>query len=259
MMYQQFRCSLFAGVLLGCCLTALARDPVPGTLPATPDGTVKSVVQAIGEGKFEVLWQALPASYQADVKKLIVEFSKKMDAELWEQGSNVAGKVAKLFTDKADFIIGNQIVAQQLQAKSIKPEDAKQYLTAIGGMLLELQKDAATLSDVEKLNVEKLLANIGPKFRDLNDASARVGVLPQGANMNELLKLEVKLIRSESDTASLEVTQADGKKKNGGIRACRRQMDSQGDGRRMASQNRRCHERPRSNADQNPNKNNKSS
>jgi len=212
MLLSSFRGSLFALALLACCLPALARDPVPVALPATPDGTIKAVSTAMGEGKFEVIWQALPASYQADIKKLLSEFAAKMDADVWTQGSKVAGKVTKLLTDKADFIVGNKMIAQQLQAKAVKPEDAKAYITGVGGALTDLQTSMATLPDVEKLDIEKLLANLGPRAKELNDISARLGVVAPGQNMTDLAKVEAKLISSASDTASVELTKPDGTK-----------------------------------------------
>lgn len=193
-------------MLLACCLSVQARDPVPVALPATPDGTIKAVAAAVGEGKFEVIWQALPASYQADVKKLITEFATKMDADIWAQGNKVVGKVSKLLTDKSDHIVGTQFIAQQLQAKAVKTEDAKQYIAGVGGVLTELQTSVATLPDVEKLDLEKLLANLGPRFREMNDISARLGVVAPGENLTDLSKVDAKLVSSASDTASVEVT-----------------------------------------------------
>jgi hypothetical protein len=212
LMFSLRRSLLTAALLLACSFSVLARDPVQVALPATPDGTIKAVGTAIGEGKFEVVWQALPASYQADLKKLLVEFSKKMDADLWSQGNKVLGKVSKLLTDKSDYIVGTTFISQQLQAKSVKPEDAKQYITGFGGILTEIQTSTATLPDVEKLDVEKLLANLGPRAKELNDISARLGVVAPGQNMTDLLKVDAKLISSASDTASVEVTKPDATK-----------------------------------------------
>lgn len=212
MLLSCIRRSLFTLALLACCLPALARDPVPVALPATPDGTIKAIGAALGDGKFEVVWQALPASYQSDIKKLLDAFSKKMDADLWEQGNKTAGKVAKLLTDKSDFIVGNQFIAKQLQAKAVKPEDAKLYITGVGGVLGEVQTNVASLPQVEKLDIEKLLANLGPKIKEMNEVSARLGILPPGNNMTDWYKVDAKLVNSATDTASVELTKPDGKK-----------------------------------------------
>lgn len=212
LMFSLRRSLLTAALLLATTLSVLARDPVPVALPATPDGTIKAIGTAMGEGKFEVIWQAMPASYQADIKKLLVEFSKKMDADLWAQGSKVAGKLTKLLTDKADFIVGNQMIAQQLQAKAVKPEDVKIFITGFGGILTELQTNMATLPDVEKLDVEKMLANLGPRAKELSDVSERLGVAAQGPKMIDLVKIDAKLISSASDTATVEIIKPDATK-----------------------------------------------
>ncbi len=214
MLLQTIRRSLFTFALLACCLSALARDPAPVAIPATPDGTIKAIGAALGEGKFEVVWQAMPASYQADIKKLMTEFSKKMDAELWDSGTKTAGKVAKLLTEKAEFIVATPAIAKQLEAKSVKAEDAKAYITGVGSVLGDVQTNVATLPQLEKLDVEKLFANLGPKIKEMNEVSARMGILPPGNNMTEWYKVDAKLVSSESDTASVEITKPDGKKEN---------------------------------------------
>jgi hypothetical protein len=214
MLLHSFRRSLLTVALLACCLPAFARDPAPVALPATPDGTIKAIGAALGEGKFEVVWQAMPASYQADVKKLLDTLSKKMDADLWDQGTKTAGKVAKLLSEKADFIVGNPNIAKQLEAKAIKPEDVKSYITSVGSVLSDVQTNVATLPQLEKLDMEKLLANLGPKIKEMNEVSARMGVLPPGNNMTDWYKVDAKLVNSAGDTASVELTKPDGKKEN---------------------------------------------
>ena len=211
MLLHLFRRSLLTLALLACSLTALARDPVSVALPVTPDGAIKAIGTAMGEGKFEVVWQALPASYQTDIKKLIVDFSKKMDAELWNQGNKVGGKVAKILADKADFIVANPVIAKQLEAQNIKPEDAKTYLTSFGSVLGDVQTNVATLPQLEKLEPEKLLAHLGPKVKEMNEVSARMGILPPGSNMTDWYKVDAKLVSSEGDSAKVDLTKPDGK------------------------------------------------
>jgi hypothetical protein len=211
MLLPSVRRLLFTFAALACCLPALARDPVPVALPATPDGTIKAIGTALGDGKFEVVWQAMPASYQSDVKKLLVEFSKKMDADLWDQGNKVGGKVAKILTDKAEFIVATPAIAKQLEAKAVKPADAKTYLTSMGGVISDVQSNVASLPQLEKLEPEKLLANLGPKVKELNEVSSRMGIQAPGQSMADWYKVEAKLVSSTDSSAKVELTKADGK------------------------------------------------
>ena len=197
--------TLAALVIVVCCLPASARAPVP----TTPDGTIKAAAAAYVEGNLEVLWQAMPASYQADVQKLLAACAKKMDAELWEKGSKAAVKLSKVLTEKTDFVVATPFVAQLLQTAAIKPEDAKPVLTSVAGVLTILQSNAATLPQLEKLDVEKLLVELGPHYRIFFEATLRNAKISQAKTTDFFKNLEVKVVKMEGDRASVEVTKID--------------------------------------------------
>lgn len=210
MLRYLFGLVLFAVVLLASCLNALARDPVQVPLPATPDGTLKAIGAAVGEGKLEVIWQAMPASHQADVKKALAEFSKKFDADLWVEAHKIVGKISKLLTEKTDFIVATPQLAQLLPAIGVKPEDFKKYLTGFGEMLAQALSRAATLPEVGTLDLEKLLADIGPRAKELHELNARLGLQNSRENLADLYKVDVKLVKSDADTATVELIRDDG-------------------------------------------------
>lgn len=211
-MFFAFRRSLLPFVIFACFLPAMARDPVQVALPDKPDEWYKASAEAGLEGKYEIIWQALPASYQADIKSLFAEFPKKMDPELWAEANKVVAKATKLFTEKADFIVGSQLVAPILQNNSIKAEDAKKILKATAGLVSQLQSSVATLPQVEKLDVEKLLADVGPNYLEFMKAIVHITKLPPGMSFDDIYKFDVKLIRSNMDSATLELSRGDSPK-----------------------------------------------
>ena len=151
----------------------------------------------------------MPASYQADVQKLLAACAKKMDAELWEKGSKAAVKLSKVLTEKTDFVVATPFVAQLLQTAAIKPEDAKPVLTSVAGVLTILQSNAATLPQLEKLDVEKLLVELGPHYRIFFEATLRNAKISQAKTTDFFKNLEVKVVKMEGDRASVEVTKID--------------------------------------------------
>lgn len=70
-----------------------------------PDEVVREVIQALLDNKPELIWAALPATYQQDVHDLIKVLGQKMDAQLYKQTFAVLQKVVNVLRNKKEFII----------------------------------------------------------------------------------------------------------------------------------------------------------
>ncbi len=65
-------------------------------IPDTPDGTVRAVFQGLRDGHPEVVWDALPASYQRDLNELVHLAASRLNPEAWRWAQKIAGKSAQL-------------------------------------------------------------------------------------------------------------------------------------------------------------------
>ena len=74
-------------------------------LPDSPDGTVRVVMQSLADRHPEVLWQALPASYQKDITDLTHAFAEKMDPEIWQTAFRLGNKAVGILRDKKQYIL----------------------------------------------------------------------------------------------------------------------------------------------------------
>lgn len=205
-----------------CCLGLIAAasftgcgskgsGPVKVDIPKTPDGTVTAVAKAFSEGKFEVLWQALPESYQGKVKHILEEVAEHTDAEVYNKVMAVVGKFIKVLNDKQEFILNTDAVKAQLAESKTTKEEAKESISAIAGLLDDLQKDIKTKDDLEKLNIEKYLANIGARVKAIEPVVAKNTPVKLGEEMAKLNKIKVVAKDVTTDTATVEITDADGK------------------------------------------------
>ncbi len=77
-----------------------APAPTKVSIPATPDGTVTAVAQAVADGKLEAVWQAMPESYQGDINEQIEHFAEHMDGEVWNKSIGIVGKLAQILETK---------------------------------------------------------------------------------------------------------------------------------------------------------------
>ena len=73
-----------------------------------------AVVNGLGENQPEVIWQALPASYQDDVSGLVREFAGQMEGSLWDQTFGTLATLTRVLDEKRQFVLEHPMVAEQL-------------------------------------------------------------------------------------------------------------------------------------------------
>ena len=64
---RRSRTSTTVAAILGLISVAAVPATAGGDLPGTPDGTVRAVAEALGDHKPQILWHALPSTYQKDI------------------------------------------------------------------------------------------------------------------------------------------------------------------------------------------------
>ena len=64
-----------------------------------------AVVNGLGENQPQVIWQALPASYQNDVSGLVREFAGQMQDSLWDQIFEALTKLTRVLDEKKQFVL----------------------------------------------------------------------------------------------------------------------------------------------------------
>ncbi len=209
---------LCLGLLATANFTGCGKGDAPKQIdiPKTPDGTVGAVATAVSDGKFEVIWQAMPESYQKKINTVIQEFAEHTDPEVYNKVMGVVGKLVKVLNDKQEFILGTDMVKSEIASGKTTKEEVKEGLSAMAGLLGDLQGDIKTKDDLEKLDVEKYLANIGSRIKAIEPVLTKYGNTPVkfGDEMAKLKKIKVTAKDVTTDSATVEITDADGKTKS---------------------------------------------
>ncbi len=190
---QRFLCALIA-------LPALMAGSLLAQEPA--DATVRHVLEGLQEQRPQVLWQALPASYQRDLQGLIHDFAEQADAELWNLTFSLLGKSVRVLDEKREFVFDQPMISARLQEID-KPD---QTYDAVLQLLSTLT--SSELADIEKLRrlePEAFLSGTVSTFlrqlRDLQD------VLPGVSTpVDELDDSEVALVSSSGGSAVVRIT-----------------------------------------------------
>lgn len=186
-------------------------------VPDTPDGTVRFVATGLAESRPQVLWQALPPSWQADVTALLHESAEKTDPELYELGWSLAGKIARVLDEKQTLILDHPMLAERIKDR----EKTEALLHAGAGFLRTLtESDLADREALRTLDVEKFLAGTGAELlREGKELSVLLQGLPgslpttgpaAGLRLDRLRLEDVVVVHKEGSTARLRIVVGEG-------------------------------------------------
>ena len=168
----------------------------------TADAAVRRIYEGVEEGRLEVAWQALPPSYQSDIRNILQNLAPETEIELevWNQSMGAMTKLLRVVRDKSNYILGHPMLASQVGDES-KRDEAQGFLSGAADLLEIIFKSA--LTDPKKLaslDVEAYLAQVGPRlykiFREIEAKSSPKE--PQG-------KTIISLVSSQGDSARLSL------------------------------------------------------
>ncbi len=195
---------ILTGASIGVCVAVVAGcGGSKPTAAKTPDAVVLQVTKAINDNQPQVLFQALPDSYQKDINSVVSDAAKKMDSEIWEEGRGLIQSVLTIAKSKKYLIL-------QTQMLSSKPESEKEALSqswdeGIDVLTMLLDSDFANLDKLRKGNVAKLLAGSGSEI--MKKAAKVYSSQPdQTDNLLEKISgIEATVVSQEGDSAIVKI------------------------------------------------------
>jgi len=176
--------------------------------PQTADEAVTAVLAGIRNKQPEAVWNFLPAGYQRDVNETMHLFAKKMDPELWNRTMTVSRRVVKLCRDRKTDILNTP-------AFNTGDDDGGETLSSEWDATLTLAEtllssDLADLDRMKNFDGGRFLQSTGGT---LMEELARFSQLLPGDAFNvelqELAKLEARIVSSEGQTAVVELSLRD--------------------------------------------------
>jgi hypothetical protein len=177
-------------------------------VPDTPDGTVQTVLEGLAQHRPEVVWRALPPSYQEDVRGLLASFAENMDPALFERAVAVSRKGVMVLQGKKDLILSTETVVNS----GIDPESIDGiWESSVHFADTFLASDLARLDAYPTLDVDGVLKTSGASMMD---HAAGISVGDDGADTvaARLAALEntgVALVSRDGDSAVVLVTTSD--------------------------------------------------
>ncbi|MBL7222858.1 MAG: hypothetical protein ISS72_03300 [Candidatus Brocadiae bacterium] len=201
------RVGVAAAIAAVACMGLLGCGGGDPTVPDTPDGTVTAVAAALADGKPQVLWTAMPASYQKDVTGLVRDFAGKVDADIYDKGWGLAKKLVKVLSEKRSFILGSPALAQ---AGIDKAKAEAQYDAIVGALDALASSEVSSIAGLKSVDVGSFLRTTGAK---LMAAASKASALTKKDEYNKEFVADMKGMKAEvesvdGDTAKVKITHA---------------------------------------------------
>ena len=188
-------------------LALLAGCGSSAGIPSTPDGTVQKVTSDLASDRPQVVFQALPASYQNDVREVIVAFAGKLDADLWNRTFAVLGKISRVAKEKKEFILATVAEAPvpQLQGENIEKLD-ENWDRVVAIFETIVASEIKTVDGLKKLDPEKFLATTGAQLsKNIKELATAVADEETSAVFEKIGQTKVTVVKNEGETATLSI------------------------------------------------------
>ena len=177
----------------------LCMSVLPALGAGAPDAAVRTVVTGLGENRPQVVWQALPASYQNDASGLIHDFANQMEDSVWDQTFATLSKAVRVLDEKKEFVLENPQVSAQLPKS---PNGEASYDGVVALLKTLLSSDLSSLERLRVFDGEHFLATTGSQLMSQMEHLAALAP-EQTETLDELQTMNFRLLRSEGNRAWL--------------------------------------------------------
>jgi hypothetical protein len=177
-------------------------------IPDSPDGTVLAVAEALADHHPEIIWQALPPSYQQDITELTHTFAARMDPTVWDAAFGLGRKLTGILRDKKALILDSSMLESAGDNRETIEDNWDTTVSVLGSFF---ESDVTRLESLKTIDWERYLSTTG---RDLMNLAANAST-SSGDNAYErdfkekLRKMKVEVVSLDGEQASLRITAPD--------------------------------------------------
>lgn len=171
------------------------------TYPDAPDAAMKFVATELAAGNGGVLWEAMPASYQADVNKLAQLAGTKIDGEIYDQVFSVVGRLGTVIDAKQEFILNTELGGAQPAEQKAQMEAAIPSIVSLIGTISN--SPVASSAGLQSFDGQAFFdTTVSSLLKDLEAMSALQGE-ESAFSLADLGDMAVSVVDSSEDSATL--------------------------------------------------------
>ncbi|HSL18504.1 MAG TPA: hypothetical protein VLB51_11425 [Methylomirabilota bacterium] len=197
-----FAIGLVSGLLAWSC----DSGPESGlVIPDSPDGAVQVVLSGLAAHRPEVMWRALPPSYQDDISGLVRSFADHVEPALHQRAVVVARKAVVVLQAKKELILTSDTIRAATAADPAAVDAA--WEAAVHAADIVLSSELADLEALRELDVESFLATTGRALMDRAAEIPAIGGEGEGFadRLESLGEAEVELVAADGDRATVRI------------------------------------------------------
>jgi len=167
-----------------------------------PDEAMRKVADGLAANQPEVVWDALPPTYQQELAGLVHELGTKMDGEVWAKAFALAAKLCDTLKAKKDFVLANPMLASL--AKDKTEQISTNWDPAVDCVLTLVKSDVADVEKLSTLDVRAFLAGTGAALmRQVDAISGTIPEDPFGAGLKKIKNAKLTVTKQDGDTATM--------------------------------------------------------
>ncbi len=197
-------------------LTLIACDapapPAPVEIPDSPPEAFETILNALESNQPRILWDALPPSYQEDLKELRTVFCTNMDAELYDKTFEILGNIAKALDQQEDYIFNSPMA---LNTPLIESSIGNHWNEVVNLLELIVTSDISTIESLQEVDPARFLDSTGQEFyEDLQNLTRKLlgpGKMGPWGFLNQVIdEAQIEFIPSTNSSGVIKFTKSDG-------------------------------------------------
>ncbi|MFM1944934.1 MAG: hypothetical protein RI897_3916 [Verrucomicrobiota bacterium] len=158
----------------------------------TPRDTVEIMVEELAANRPQVLWEALPPSYQQDIRDLIVEFCNGVDVEAYDRAFRVLDKGVRVLEQKKEFIFNSPLT---LNNPLIDSSIGMNWELSVGMFRAFVESEVSSVESLRAMDPGMFLAKTGSRIMGDMEELARLS--PRADGTNPLLKAREAMTKAQ--------------------------------------------------------------
>ena len=175
----------------------------------TAKTTAENIILKLADHEPQVLWNALPESYQVDANQLAREAIASIDEIVYEKILLILRKVQAILHEKKELFLESSSLGLSEQEKR---DFGANWNISREILELLLETELGSFEEAKQLDLGKLLAEAGPEIMDL---LAKVSKIREGdpwekSFVEPLRSVKVESLEESHDAALLRVIGPDG-------------------------------------------------
>lgn len=176
--------------------------PAPARPADSADEVAVEFSRALTDAELHRAWDLLPASYQADVTRLVHTFGARMDRDVYNRSFEITRKIAALLAEKKDIILAMPKFQQAPDFDAQRAAANWDHLVSIFATIAS--SEVSRVESLQRIDVRRFLGTTGSAV--MADIFAIAQVTDQGAEkLEQIRNLTASIVSQEGDAAVVRI------------------------------------------------------